>query len=161
VTLFREVERILRHDPILRNTVNEKNWQTWDGSERDFLAFARAQSPAIRLTPLYETERWFSPDSTQSPLIILITLEINTTNSDDVANLWQAIEWALYPRNPTGVDPSPRKQLEQRLRDSGAFTGVVTFLAPAYAPMDPEENTAGRMIATGKAKLDVLNELDP
>jgi hypothetical protein len=160
--VFRLIESYLRGDEVLRQTVPPDHWQTWDGSPDAKSWPADTQVPAICLNPTALADQWFSPDAMTEPLVVVVELLVDGTNADDIANLWWAVQRALFPPNPAAAEPSPTQAVQQALRDAGAFSGVIEFTQAAFVrPDNPNAPAAaGRLYGVGQIKIDVNLQLN-
>lgn len=145
----------MKADPTLKDVIPPGNWQTWNGKATDKAPPPKQDSPTITLDVDAGSVAFWSPSSLVSDLFINIQLGINSLDLEDVLDLWEAIEDALYPR---GDDARTRRlAIQKRLTDAGAHTGLTAFTIPA-TDRDPEKGDDGRMVSTGQLKIQVRKE---
>lgn len=142
VSAFRKLVAILQADPTLKRAGIE--WVTWDGSPNADKPPPKGRA-WVRLTPeLAPSEPVAAPGAgtrlVESP--VDVTVEVHVPGNwlwDNAANLWGAIEAALYP----GPDLRPAAM---RDRKAAGLADVLT-LQPA-ADCGPDAISAGKLRLT-------------
>ena len=147
VTVFRLIDVTLRSDPDLQRVV--RTWQSWEGDTGSAQEIAIAAAPAIQLTPVMGEESYWAADSMQGDLVIQVYMVIPGYCSDDVGNLWFAIEKALYPNTP-----QTNAAYIYRLQQAGAHKGLIIFSRPATFAAD-QAGQDGCLRAQGSMKISV------
>ncbi len=150
-SVFRKVVEIVRIDPTCKRLFREGSLKAWTGKPQDAGPLALEQSPCLRLTPGAGPETWSFPDAMVGALFLDLELVIKGTDADDVMNVWEAIQRAIYPVNQTA-----RLANIAALQAAGAYTGLPSFSAPA---VDLHPDGAG-FFCTGQIKIDVLLQLN-
>jgi len=148
--VFRRIVAQLQTDPNLRTVV--KSWNTWTGSAFDAVKPGAQGEIEIELIPTPGSMAWFSPDSQVGTLRIEVRVTppgsaTGTSSADDCLDLGELIEQAVYPSG----DHVKQLKFEQELRDLGASTGQIQFVAPPA----PQE-TADGLVCIGAMQIDVL-----
>lgn len=154
--VFRTIDAILRRDATLKRLFGKKgSYRSWTGDPGDAKPMAVELAPAVRITPAgLGEDQWYSPDSQTGDLVVDVELMIRGTNADDLMNAWWAIQRAIYPE-----DQAARLQLANDVQGAGSFSGMITFLDPAFDRQAAEN--AGYFHALGRMKVDVLEALNP
>jgi hypothetical protein len=95
--VFRLTVDYMRNDEALSKAV--RTWQVWDGGDIQSILRPPLPSgaPYIRMDPTLAPMNWHSPDAQQGFLVVKIRMIVQSTDSDDYLNLWDAIEASLYP----------------------------------------------------------------
>ena len=150
--VFRAIDSILRHDPVLQRSIRPQSFRSWSGSTYDSVDFTLAMAPCIRLTPTHGAEVWKFPDAFVGPLFVKVEMLVAGYDVDDVMNLWWAIEKALYPSDFTAKSANI-----SALQAAGAYTGLAEFTQPAFDDSPSDKFFA----AYGQIKIDVLLQLAP
>jgi hypothetical protein len=119
--VYREIVRTLQADATLDRAV--RTWRVWDGRDK-VLEVSRAQCPALMLTPTGGAERGRGATGYQGALLIDVRLAVPGTNWDDLADLWYAVQKALYP-----TDDTTSTAIRVALDALGVF-GEIEFDAP-------------------------------
>ena len=147
---FRTIEKVLKADPVLGRVV--KTWRTWEGkSGEDKLPESPGLCPYIRLTPFTGSDdrvasRGSGMTLTESPIYLHVTTAVEGTRWDDSANLWDAIEAALFPQ-----DFNARPAFEAVLNAAGI--NDIEVLQPGHAANLEGESVN---VAEGVLKINML-----
>ena len=152
--MFRRTVDILLADPVLKTAI--KTWNVWDGAISSKQLDLSSDFPKCTLLPKIGQQQWGSPDMIIGYLNVDITIQLKTRNVDDVMNLWEAFEDALYPYD----DRLRQEQIQQSLRDLGSHTGQWQFAIPPSAP-DPRFTEDDIFNCTGTMRLDVARPFNP
>jgi hypothetical protein len=152
--IFRQVEAFLRNDPILARVVRGDAWKDFSGNPNDAAALAPAQAPAIRIAPAPGPMTWATPDSMRAPLYINIECCVAGLVADDVLNLQDAIERAIYP-----ADPVKRLAQINTLQALGASDGLVEFAMPIW-DRAADLGRSGHWFPVGQMRIDVRRTLN-
>jgi hypothetical protein len=134
---FRALEAILRADHTLRKVVADKHWYTWDGSPASAGPLP-ANLVAIRLTPAPGPAEFWSPTEQESLLFIDVELTVPGLLIDDLLNLWQAVERAIYPEDHVVA----MQHVATLQAASGGAAGMVKFSQPARLEARQEKGGA-------------------
>lgn len=124
----------LMRDPVLSRVFRPTSWFTWEGRPTDAAEISLAQMPAIRITPAARDPKWSDPVGQKGDLTFDLELWTQGTCSDDISNLWDAIEKAIY----TPGDYPTARAFEQSLVALGAETGQISVLMCAMMPWSPD-----------------------
>jgi hypothetical protein len=154
VKVFRAMVAIAKADPFLSRTI--KTWVTWDGKPQANLDLANpavSQCPMAVLTPTWGGNSFHGPDSFDAPIEINIGLAVPGWHADDPLNLYFAFIRAFYP-----TDDSQRIAIHQRLVVAGA---KAHFILQFTTPMGIDERDGPVLITAGRARLDVIESVNP
>ncbi|MGE5755753.1 MAG: hypothetical protein ACM35G_08565 [Planctomycetaceae bacterium] len=152
--VFRQVEAFLRNDPVLSRVVRGDAWKDFSGDPNDAARPAPLQAPAIRIYPAPGPMAWATPDSMLAPLYINIECCVAGLVADDVLNLQDAIERAIYP-----ADPVRRRAQVGALQALGAIDGLVEFALPLW-DRAADMGRSGHWFPVGQMRIDVRRTLD-
>jgi hypothetical protein len=150
--VFRAIEKILRTDPLLRNTIEPSSLRAWNGNDDDGIVPTQDMAPFLRMTPINQAETWWTPSSQTGSLLINMEILINGFLVDDLLNFWWAIERAIYP-----MDYAARMKNIEAIRQAGAMTGLVSFTQPVFDPSPETISFAG----VGQLKVEIRLDLNP
>jgi hypothetical protein len=100
---FRALVKVLQGNPRLARLV--KTWRTWSGEGPDDDPPTKGQLPWVRLTPLgmpAERKGTHAVGSSRglvyrSPLKVTVELAVAGPRVDDLADLWEQFEAAIWP----------------------------------------------------------------
>ena len=146
--VFRKIEAILKADATLGRLGIA--WQTWTGRPADRMPQpTRARGITIRLAPGGGEDEFITPDSLRAPLVITVECALRSADADDVEDLWQAIQRALYPGTP-----AERTAVQQALLALGAETGLPYFTSPAIG-FEEKDAEAGILRFRGAIRINV------
>jgi hypothetical protein len=147
--IFRAVDNALRADPVLRSA--GVTFRSWQGAAADKQQPSKAQCPWVRLTPGGGPLEWFAASTMEGWLYVDVELWVDGDCTDDLLNLWWAVQRALYP-----ADTAARLAFQRKLTSAcGAHTGEVKFTQPAFTA---EPGTDGHTEA--RAQLAVKYRFD-
>lgn len=147
---FRKIVSILRTDPVMKRVFGDRIY-AWDGAPDEAAdQVAGEAQPSMRLTPSLGAMTWWSPDTQKGDLIIAVELMIAGLDVDDLLNLWEAIETALYPADNTARN----KQIYSLQQVSAGQTGLCTFTMPANA-QNPQSRGDENWFAIGQITIPV------
>jgi hypothetical protein len=130
----------LMRDPVLTTIFRPTSWFTWEGKPSDAMEITLAQMPAIRITAAARDPHWSDPVGQMGDLTFDLELWTAGTCQDDISNLWDAVERAVYMSN----DQAASRAFEASLRAAGATTGQISVLVCAMMPWSPDQ--AGQAI---------------
>lgn len=147
--VFRTIEGWLRSDPDLGKVVRPDAWKTFMGDPSDASGLPVLQGVVMRLIPSIDPITWATPDSMFAPLNIHVSCCVAGLLADDYLNLQQAIETAIYPK-----DPTVRMAREEKLRAAPMYceTGLVTFSMP-LGDRSAEIGTSGNWYPVGTMSI--------
>jgi hypothetical protein len=132
--VFNTLVAYLMRDAVLSRIFRPNSWFTWEGrTMSDASEIVLAQMPAIRITPAARDPQWSDPRSQKGMLTFDLELWTAGCCCDDVSNLWDAVEQAIY----TPLDLDASRAFETSLREAGAITGQVSVLMCAMMPYNP------------------------
>src|SRR5262245_15500049 len=152
--VFRKIVEFLRNDTTLKQVVT--TWMVWDDSEQDACQVNSEMTPAVHLTPLPQSQSWYSEDAFYGWLVIDVQVNICSKDADDYLNFWEAFEYALYPHN----DRTTQLAMQQALRDAGAETGLIEFSLPA-SDANFRLNNDGLWNCRAQIRVSVVRLLNP
>lgn len=92
--VYRALVQVLQTNATLKSVV--KTWRTWTGDPNDTLAPDNKQTPWIRITPVGQPASPETEVHTTSPFVLRLDVVVNGTNMDDLLNLNEAIERAIF-----------------------------------------------------------------
>lgn len=94
---FRAIDKILKHDTVLKHVV--KTYNSYTGDPTDILTPTAAMTPYLQIAPKPMTGRWESEGQHRMPFAVLITCAVQGTNVDQLMNLFGAVRRALWPHD--------------------------------------------------------------
>lgn len=144
VRLFRVLDAVIRADPTVKAAV--KVFRSWQGHATDKNPPTSGQLPFVRLTPRASPEQPWAPETQIGTLFIDVEIVVESFCSDDIMNLWYAIQLSVNP--PTAAVKNP---LVKRLQDAHAHKGLVYFSAPAF---DKDGGADGQFSAVAGMKIE-------
>jgi hypothetical protein len=95
---FRAVDKILKHDIVLKHVL--KTYNSFTGSTIDLLTPTPAMCPYVQISPKPMQARWESEGEHRAPLTILILCAVEGSNADNLMNLFGCVRRALWPMDP-------------------------------------------------------------
>lgn len=149
--VFRYIIQILKADPVLGRVVRGDAWQDFSGNPNDPGPQSPLQGATIRLSPAPAPMGWTSVESMISPLYINIECCIQGVHADDILNLQEAIENALYP-----ADPAKQAVIQNTLTGLpfGCMTGLIEFSLPLWDRKEDAGRT-GNWYPIGQLRIDI------
>ena len=150
--VWRLVKAQLQNDPTLQSA--DVTLLFFDGEASRQMIALQADIPKPNVIFLATLGRmsWFNEQAQSGALVISYRASIDSTDDEDLLNLQEAIEGALYPADSFAF--------HQSLVDAGAVTGQPAFLSPLSA----QQNTAGvsgLLQPTGQIVIEVARPLGP
>jgi hypothetical protein len=139
---------------VLAKTI--RTWKLWDGSKLAQGPDLSSEMPVLRLEPAIGPQTWWSPDAHIGPLMIRVNYSIQTRYVEDVLNLWEAIENALYPYGRW----DEQERMRMALVECGSDTGQWEFAMPASDP-NPRETEDGIFHCIGMMRISVVRGFNP
>jgi hypothetical protein len=147
--VYRRIVEQLKTDPTLANVIKVWDVNLCEPSPQSVVT----ASPILRLTPLLGPVGWYSPDAQFGPLQIRYEIGVQTNDVNDLLDIQEVVERAIYPFN----DRAKQLAFEKALVDLKAETGQITFSQPAS--VQREEN--GSFYCVGMMQIDVIRPFNP
>lgn len=153
VSVFRTIVAWLQADKVLGQCIKaEEGWKVFSGNPNDASPLPVTAFPVIRLFPAPGPMRWITVESMESPLYINIECSVPGLHADDVLNLQEAIENALYPSDP--AVQSKREQILQQ-PPNGCLTGRIEFMMPLWDQNGQDRGKSGNWFPIGQIRIDI------
>lgn len=149
--VFRFIVNWLQNDPVLSRVIRQDAWQDFSGNPGDPGPQSPLQAPTIRLSPAPAPMGWTSVESMISPLYINIECLIAGVHADDILNLQEAIENAIYP-----VDGTAQAKIQQTLQSPPyeCMTGLIEFTLPLW-DRNADMGRTGNWYPIGQIRIDI------
>lgn len=134
--VFRKIVQIMKDNPILKRTIRQTSWYTWDGRiDMKEDPFVQGGIPAIRMTPVSQPARPLTNVRFESQFLIKIEIGVPGLVIDDIMNLWDAMHNAIFTGDGSRALLTALQQLSASVTPAGQNVISVGLGTPAFTPV--------------------------
>lgn len=141
---FRAIDKVLKHDIVLKSIV--KTYNSYTGDPLDIITPTAAMTPYVQIAPKPMSGRWESEGQHRLPFAVLITCAVDGTNVDQLMNLFGCVRRALWPK-----DPAKMASVRAILAHAGITKGTLTMGGYGVIPVEKGSHVIG-----GQGHLELL-----
>lgn len=152
-TVYRTLCDLFEADANLKRVIDPDCWYVFDDRETHDAGFGQVLMTAARLTPSGDPAQPLTNVQQSSPLALKVEVCTPGPHLEDVLNLWEAFEAALFPGDSGRAVLFALASAVQALKRPGQVTGV-RLSQPAVTP-DPSAYAEGLLYAVGTLTIEM------